>query len=136
MNEKVENISLQPLRIPDGWWIIINQFYEIEPDWKDKSTDEIKFIESFFDEDMYYAEYRTKMLAIDLSWSWLPGKKYEGKFHLQLLKLLDEEKMKFHKKNKAYTMEADFEDPIDSFTTENKDILIKKIEEYFQYPSK
>lgn len=59
-------VRLQPLRIPAGWTIHNNKFYEIDPDF-DKSEDD-KFWH-LFESTLLWAICEHRYCGLDLSWS-------------------------------------------------------------------
>jgi hypothetical protein len=67
MNRK---IKLQPLRIPTGWQISWNRFYEIDP--PEIISDEYR---QYFDQNIFFAMYysmeRGRRIGLDLSWNYL-----------------------------------------------------------------
>jgi hypothetical protein len=138
MNQKV---NIQPLRIPTGWQISWNRFYEIDPpeimtaDYRD-----------YFDEDMFFAMYYSlemgKRIGLDLGW----GYKNEGGSYI--LSVVHYTEIKFKESHKKvikirkegqtlnYRLEPNFlndpsnwETPI--LTTRSRTEVAEKMDEIF-----
>lgn len=85
-------MKLQPLRIPCGWKIVINNFTEADPsNYTEKNIDDLY---SYFTEDMLYIRAEReikknkikyiKSMAVDLGW--YPEGNINGNFGLFLIK--------------------------------------------------
>lgn len=81
-------LKLQELRIPTGWFISYNQFYDISP-----SKETVESIDTFFTQDILQLEHKDRNRLMDLGWypegDYKNGSYglvvYEGDFHGKLL---------------------------------------------------
>jgi hypothetical protein len=91
MNHK---INLQPLRLPTGWKISWNKFYEIDP--PEIQTAELR---EYFDQDMFFATYYSmefgKKIGVDLGWG---GKLEDGNYILSIVHYTEIKIKESHKK--------------------------------------
>src|SRR5438105_712067 len=71
--EQVAEPPLQPPRIPSGWSVRWNNFFEVEPG--SKSWDDNR---RYFDEDMLLLENQVQGVAVDLGW--YPSSRASGSF--------------------------------------------------------
>ena len=76
-----QNIKLQPLRLPTGWRISWNRFYEIDS--PETISDEYR---EYFDQDMFFATYYSmefgKQIGVNLGWG---GKLEDGNYILSIV---------------------------------------------------
>ena len=89
-----QNIKLQPLRIPTGWKISWNRFFEIDP--SEIRTAEFR---EYFDQDMFFATYHSmefgKQIGVDLAWG---GKLEDGNYILSIVHYTEIKIKESHKK--------------------------------------
>ena len=79
---KDEEIKLQPLRIPAGWKVNYNKFFDIEP--SDLQENDINWID--FTEDILQMEYKYKDIYIIIDLGWYPDIDPNGNFRLVVVK--------------------------------------------------
>ncbi|WP_143169207.1 hypothetical protein [Vibrio quintilis] len=131
MSNRMEQcMVLVPLRIPEGWEVKWNHFYDIRAE---EQIPEDGFLDYPFYEDMLYMTNQGRMLAIDLGW--YPDSDPEGSYHLLLLQAhVDEAEFDSHvqqsitkriaSQSVVYRLEKqvsyDFDHPLQSF--QSKDI--------------
>ncbi|MBN3522648.1 hypothetical protein [Paenibacillus apiarius] len=96
--------QLQPLRIPSTWLVTYNGFLEIDP--KEVSPEDDTWLS--FTQDLLQLEHNRYNIIVDLGW--YPEAEPEGEYGLKLIK------------------EKDWERPIGSLSTKNKDEVVHTIE--------
>lgn len=107
---------LQPLRIPEGWEISYNQFYEIDP---------VPEQMHYFDSPSLLMMYHQRAnLLLDMFWK--PESDPEGEFQLWVYPCLQQLNPKTH------TLETKtlWEEPLFQFHTRERGVLVEKIERY------
>ena len=110
----IPNPPLQPLRIPSGWTVDFNDFYEVEPTFKTYDDSAWNF-----KEDMLQIKHERFRLLVDLGW--YPTARSTGGFGLRLLHFLGEDKG------------ADWENPIEFVQTRSKRKVVKVIEDWLHH---
>src|SRR5258705_2985476 len=115
-NRKLKDPPLQPLRIPSGWSVKWNKFYDVEP--KFKSYDQLSWC---FDEDMLYIINDWLQVAVDLGW--YPSFKSPGSFGLVAVRL-DED---------ASKPGASRESPLRKFRTRSKEKVVRTLERWMEW---
>ena len=110
MKKKGNEIQLQSLKIPGGWEMVINKFLDV--DVTEYDADDLIWID--FTQDILYIKRNTtkKEERFGLDLGWYPDNDPEGEFCLNVIK------------------DDDFINPIETFSSRNKDEIVKKIEEY------
>lgn len=117
--------KLQPLRIPGGWKIVFNKFYDIDPCSINDKNNEIWYF--YFVQDILYIERKQEIkfnhkkyvhtLGIDLGW--YPDGDSEGTFSLMLI------------------VDNEWNNPLKKFESKNKFEIVDKLEkwlnEYLNY---
>lgn len=108
IKSKLQDISLQPLRIPTGWTVDWNQFYDVEPG----AELLIKGLPNadvwqFFLQDLLQLKHFNYNLILDLSW--IPEADPNGNYQLVLI------------------TNQDWENPLATFHSRSKDEIVKKI---------
>ncbi|MCY9517914.1 hypothetical protein [Paenibacillus apiarius] len=96
--------QLQPLRIPSTWLVTYNGFLEIDP--KEVSPEDDTWLS--FTQDLLQLQHNRYDIIVDLGW--YPEAEPEGEYGLKLIK------------------EKDWERPIGSLNTKNKDEVVHTIE--------
>src|SRR4051812_7143431 len=81
---KFKSPPLQPLRIPTGWSVEWNTFFEVEP--KFKSYDRISWN---FGQDMLLLSNERVKVAIDLGW--YPSYRSPGMFRMMAARIYDDQ---------------------------------------------
>jgi hypothetical protein len=80
-----QDISMQTLRVPAGWKICKNIFYDVQPDPELKiegmTNDEVWFL---FEQELLFAEFENPRWILDMGWT--PDCDPSGEFHLRLVK--------------------------------------------------
>lgn len=66
---KVEDFELQPLRIPYGWRVIHNMFFDVDPDPNLKIEGYQESCWLLFDEELLLLEHDKYEFIIDLGWN-------------------------------------------------------------------
>lgn len=81
----LDDLRLQPLRIPPGWEVTHNRFWEIDPD-PELRLDGLPGGDplELFTQDLLQLSNRRLDLLLDLGWA--PEADPEGRFHLQLIR--------------------------------------------------
>ena len=104
----VEKLELQPLKIPAGWNVIVNHFYDLEPVAEDIEIRDARFYEmdgwKYFDEDLLCLVRRVyKRYWLKLFLGWAPSYSRDGRFILELLREKDslESILKFESRSSA-----------------------------------
>ena len=87
----IEKLELQPLKIPAGWSVEINHFYDLEPVSEDIEIRDKRFYEKdgwkYFDEDLLFLIKRlNKRTWLKLDLGWAPSRSREGRFVLSVYK--------------------------------------------------
>lgn len=110
--------SLQPLRIPGGWTVVFNNFYDIDPKAVPKSDDDTWLFA--FSEDILYIRSETarkqnghterQTLGIDLGW--YPEGDPNGSFTLYAI------------------LNEDWENPLLTFSSRCKDDIVRTLEKW------
>lgn len=100
-------IKLQPLRIPTGWEMSYNKFWEIEPN--ELKEDDDSWMH--FTQDILQMKYTFKKINLIIDLGWYPETEVDGTFRLELIK------------NK------DWENPIKTFESRSKKQIVEKVEE-------
>jgi hypothetical protein len=77
----IENLRLQPLAIPCGWEVIINNFYVLDPEPTEERTWDHLFM--YFDTQLFWAVNGYQGFVIDLTW-YPPGDQ-SGEFCLDVI---------------------------------------------------
>ena len=110
MKKKGNEIELQRLRIPGGWEMVINKLLDV--DVREYDAEDSIWID--FTQDILYLKRITtkKEERFGLDLGWYPDIDPEGEFCLKVI------------------VDDDFINPIERFTSRNKDEIVKKIEEY------
>lgn len=108
-NMKLQDILLQPLRVPTGWIVSWNQFYDVEPD-ADLLIEGLPDgdIWELFLQDLLQLKYPSSNLILDLSW--IPEADPNGSYHLKLI------------------ANEDWEFPIATFQSRSKVEVVSKID--------
>ncbi len=75
------DVKLQELRIPAGWYIKLNKFYHVDPDANIKIEDapeDFGVFELFFEVTLFTARHIVRRKFIDLGWypMWQPDGQY------------------------------------------------------------
>lgn len=117
--KKAESIKLQPLRIPSGWKVITNSFYNIDPTWDIKiiNCDGVNIYDLYFTEDLFHAQQSNLGFAVDLGW--YPDGDKNGKYRLLLIKVENGEEIEDKFK---------WDCPIVDFESRSKQEIIEKLE--------
>jgi hypothetical protein len=108
---KLQEIQLQPLRIPAGWHIVCNHFCDIEPGaniYVDGLPD--GDVWELFLQDLLLMEHAHLNLALDLGW--VPEADLNGKYKLTLIK------------------NEDWDSPIAFYESLSKDDIASKIDSW------
>lgn len=115
--KSLKNLQLAPLRIPTGWKIINNNFYDISPD-MEYFIDGIPNGDSWelFTQDLLQLQHDHYNLVLDLGW--YPEADSKGNYKIVLLK------------------KYDWENPIRTIESINKDKTIKAINKLLSEISK
>lgn len=108
---------LQPLRIPSGWIVGFNEFFDVEPVFEkyldDQSWD--------FSEDLLQLSNEYRKIIIDLGW--YPSHDPAGQFRLMAVKWFAEDE----------EPEVDpWRQPLKEFETRSKREVVQKIEEWLE----
>ena len=102
-------LKLQALRIPTGWVVSQNKFYEIEPIEVDPN-DTLLWLD--FTQDILQIQHKHESIIIDLGW--YPDMDPKGNFRLVLIKNLD------------------WQNPIETFETRSAEEVKNKIEYFLE----
>ena len=114
--KKFKQPPLQPLRIPTGWKVEWNTFFEVEP--KFKSYDQISWN---FGEDMLLVENKRVGIVIELGW--YPGHRWPGEFKLVALRLERVRKL----------MGMAWENPERKLWTRSKEKVVRTLERWMEW---
>ena len=109
---------LQPLRIPPGWEVIINNFHELDPVFK--TGDDMSW---HFTQDMLWITQRNGEVGIDLDW--LPDGTSTGHFVLRAIRIFEEE----------YPPYDPWRRPLKRLESRSRRKVVKAIEEWLAWYS-
>ena len=113
---KFKEPPLQPLRIPTGWEVSFNTFFEVDArfrSWDDTSYN--------FKEDMLLLKNRHRGVIIDLGW--MPSFRSTGRFYLRAVRLLSEAEG------------GDWEKPMRLLETRSRRKVVTAIEDWLHWYS-
>ena len=110
--KRFKDPPLQPLRIPIGWHVAWNTFYELDP--KFKTYDDFSWN---FKTDMLLLNNEQQRLAIDLSWH--PTACSAGHFYVTLVELIGDN-------------DADWRHPIEVIETRSRRKVVQTIEQWLK----
>ncbi|CAG0935870.1 hypothetical protein TFLX_04721 [Thermoflexales bacterium] len=110
---------LQPLRIPAGWHVAYNQFFDIEPDMTAEAYSGSWW---YFSEDMLQLKHAEWKLLLDLGW--YPESRPEGNFKIYLVQLMDD----------VEEMPDAWESPLATFSSPSRQEIVKTIEAWLLKP--
>ncbi|MBO1063104.1 MAG: hypothetical protein HEQ14_19905 [Aphanizomenon flos-aquae CP01] len=105
---QLKDISLQSLKIPTGWTVTWNQFYDIEPN-SNMYCDGLPDgdVWELFLQDLLQLKQINKNIILDLGW--IPEANPEGSYHLQII------------------ANEDWSTPILVYESKNKSEVVEKI---------
>ncbi|HBE18110.1 MAG TPA: hypothetical protein DEG17_08440 [Cyanobacteria bacterium UBA11149] len=108
IKSKLQDILLQSLRIPTGWTVDWNQFYDVEPD-ADFLIEGLPNgdVWELFLQDLLQLKYSSSNLILDLSW--IPEADPNGTYQLELI------------------LNEDWVNPLITFQSRNKNEIVNKI---------
>lgn len=106
--------SLQPLRIPTGWSVRWNNFYDVQPAFH--SHDSASF---YFDEDMLLLVNEHQQIAVDLGW--YPAFQSTGGFVLLAVRHIGE------------GSSEDWGHPLRKLRTRSKQKVVREIERWLEF---
>lgn len=98
-----EDVKLQRLIIPAGWYVFLNKFYHIDPDTSlilKNHPLEFGIFEAFFENSLFGAENKSRQKFIDLGW--YPMWEEDGTYRLEVHNLI-EKQYKVKKRESSYT---------------------------------
>ena len=106
---KLQDVQLQALRIPTGWTVIWNQFYEVEPD----ADIEIAGLPDgdvweLFLQDLLQLQNGNRKLLLDLGW--VPEANPQGRYKLTLVE------------------NEDWIHPVATYESRDKDDIVEQID--------
>lgn len=101
--------KLQALRIPTGWVVGLNKFYEIEPTKMDEN-DILSLLD--FTEDILQITHKHEDIIVDLGW--YPDMDPKGNFRLVLIK------------------NQDWQNPIEIFESRSSEEVRDKIDDFLE----
>lgn len=110
---------LQPLRIPQDWRVLYNQFFDVEA--KFKTFDDTSWD---FGEDIYMAEHERAGVLIDLGW--YPSHQASGRFRLVAIRA--------YRENDG-TEVGEWKRPIRELRTRSKRKVVATLEEWMDWYS-
>ena len=111
--------SLQPLRIPTGWTVGWNTFFDIDP--KFRTYDQTSW---HFTEDMLQIESRRLGVLVDLGWR--PEFRARGSFRLVATRFFEDPE---------YGWTGDWDRPLRSLTTRSRRKVVATIENWLSWYS-
>jgi hypothetical protein len=118
-----QDVRLQPLRIPAGWRVVINNFVEsADPRLYEGST---RLPNLVFQEDILWMEHHTRDRRIGLDLGWYPEADPTGRFRVVVVELSDDRDKQA----------ASWDTPIASFESRSKAEVIEKVEEFAAFHS-
>jgi hypothetical protein len=97
---EISDSELEPLKIPSGWKVVINKFYNIDPETLHElnlSAEDTTWM--FFDNTLLLLEHTTRELVLDMGWypMWEP----DGNYGLVVFKLKNSEQKFLEKSSKS-----------------------------------
>ncbi|MCR8979551.1 hypothetical protein [Brevibacillus laterosporus] len=101
-------VKLQPFRIPSAWKVDYNTFIELDP----KILDEADSKWMHFTEDLLQISHSRYPILVDVGW--YPEGNSHGEYGLEVIK------------------DHDWSNPLESFSTNDKDEMVAKIEQLLQ----
>lgn len=110
---------LQPLRIPTGWHVAYNQFFDVDPD---LSVEAYSGVWWDFKEDMLQLTHSHYRVLVDLGW--YPEHQPEGSFKLVLIQLTDDKE----------DMPEAWSHPIATYRSQSRQTIVATIEAWLHDP--
>lgn len=110
---------LQPLRLPQGWAVLYNQFLDVEP--RFKTHDDVSWD---FGEDILLMENTDAVVMVALGW--YPSHRSTGRFSLVVAELRDGDNG---------TRGADWDKPLRELQTRSKRKLVATLEDWVDWYS-
>ncbi|HKK74749.1 MAG TPA: hypothetical protein VJ953_06745 [Saprospiraceae bacterium] len=112
-----QKIKLQALRIPPGWTIDWNTFYEVDPE---------EGKEAFFEGSSLLQMSNAQLKKI-IDLEWRPESDLNGCYQLRVINFIENYNPRTHQ----YDRDTDWEAPHLTFSTRSRLKLVQKLEELF-----
>lgn len=105
----IDDIKLQPLRVPAGWHVTQNVFFEVDPDpSKTINYPPQKSVLTLFLQDMFHAKHNHYDIVVDVGW--VPDEDPAGSFIVQAIR------------------GTDWDNPIDELMSRDRLTIAQKLE--------